>query len=94
MAPNTIQGARSTPLPLATHLLLPFFAGMMTPERAARSSIYMASSPDVDDLNGKYINFRKKVVRSSPASYDETVGERLWSITAELIGLEQKSLNY
>jgi hypothetical protein len=67
---------------------------MMTPERAARSSIYMASSPNVDNLNGKYIDFRKKVVRSSPASYDEAVGEQLWSTTAKLVGLEQKNLIY
>jgi NAD(P)-dependent dehydrogenase (short-subunit alcohol dehydrogenase family) len=91
---GTIQAARATPLPLTTRLLLPFFGWMMTPERAARSSIYMASSPDVDNLNGKYINFRKKVVRSSPASYDESIGEQLWSITADLVGLEQKSLSY
>jgi NAD(P)-dependent dehydrogenase (short-subunit alcohol dehydrogenase family) len=89
---GTIQAARVTPLPLGTRLLLPFVGWMMTPERAARSSIYMASSPDVDNLNGKYINFRKKVVRSSPVSYDEAVGEQLWSVTAKLVGLEQKNL--
>jgi NAD(P)-dependent dehydrogenase (short-subunit alcohol dehydrogenase family) len=91
---GTIQAARVTPLPLTTRLLLPFVGWMMTPERAARSSIYMASSPNVDNLNGKYIDFRKKVVRSSPASYDEAVGEQLWSTTAKLVGLEQKNLIY
>ncbi|GHO98186.1 3-oxoacyl-ACP reductase [Reticulibacter mediterranei] len=90
---GTYQGARSIPQPLAIRLILPFFKWMPI-ERAARSSIYMASSPDVDNLNGKYINFRKKVIRSSPTSYDESIGEQLWSITADLVGLEQKSLSY
>jgi NAD(P)-dependent dehydrogenase (short-subunit alcohol dehydrogenase family) len=91
---GTIQGARATPLPLTTRLLLPFVGWMMTTERAARSSIYMASSSDVDNFNGKYINSGNKAIRSSPASYDEAIGEQLWSITAKLTGLEQQSLSY
>jgi retinol dehydrogenase-14 len=91
---GTYQAARSIPLPMAIRLILPFFKKWMTPEHAARSSIYMASSPDVDNFNGKYINFRNKVIRSSPASYDETMSDKLWSITAELAGLEQKSMSY
>ncbi len=90
---GTYKAARSIPLPLAIRLILPFFKWLNT-EHAARSSIYMASSPDVDNFNGKYINFRNKVIRSSPASYDEAIGDKLWSITAELAGLEQKSLSY
>jgi NAD(P)-dependent dehydrogenase (short-subunit alcohol dehydrogenase family) len=91
---GTIQGARATPLPLTTRWLLPFVGWMMTTERAARSSIYMASSSDVDNFNGKYINSGNKAIRSSPASYDEAIGEQLWSITAKLTGLEQQSLSY
>jgi NAD(P)-dependent dehydrogenase (short-subunit alcohol dehydrogenase family) len=91
---GTIQGARATPLPLTTRLLLPFVGWMMTTERAARSSIYMASSSHVDNFNGKYINSGNKAIRSSPASYDEAIGEQLWSITAKLTGMEQQSLSY
>jgi hypothetical protein len=42
----------------------------------------------------KYVNFRKKIVRSSPASYDEATAEKVWRISAALTGLEQKNLSH
>ena len=52
------------------------------------------SSLDAAGLNGKYVNFRKKVVKSAPASYDEATAKKLWDISAELTGLEMKSPSY
>jgi hypothetical protein len=42
----------------------------------------------------KYVNFRKKIVRSSPASYNEATAEKVWRIGAALTGLEQKNLSH
>ncbi len=89
---GTLEGTKAVPLPLTVRLILPFFSHWLTAKHAAQSSIYLASAPDVEVLTGKYINFRKKIVRSSPASYDEFTAERLWHIGTELTGLELSSV--
>src|SRR5207302_8832980 len=48
----------------------------------------------LSDPHRKYVNFRKKIVRSSPASYDQATAEKVWQMSAELTGLELKSPSY
>ncbi len=91
---GTLEGTKAVPLPLAVRLILPLFSKWLTAEHAAQSSVYLASSPDVERLSGKYVNFRKKIVRSSPASYDEATAEKVWRVSAELTGLEGKNLSH
>jgi NAD(P)-dependent dehydrogenase (short-subunit alcohol dehydrogenase family) len=68
-------------------LLAPLFARMaMSAEEGAQTSIYLASSPEVAGMSGAYF-VRNQAVRSSLASYDQTVAGRLWTITQELTGL-------
>ncbi|GCE07045.1 SDR family oxidoreductase [Dictyobacter aurantiacus] len=61
---------------------------MLSPEKGAQTTIYLATSPDVANVSGKYFD-KSKAVPSSKASYDEQAGLRLWQITEQLI--EQKS---
>jgi NAD(P)-dependent dehydrogenase (short-subunit alcohol dehydrogenase family) len=89
---GTLEGTKAVPLPLAVRLILPLFSKWLTAEHAAQSSIYLASSPDVEGLSGKYVNFRKKIIRSSPASYDEGMAEKVWHMSAKLTKLEEKSV--
>ena len=58
----------------------------ITPEQGAQTSIYLASSPDVAGVTGKYWD-KSKPVRSSPASYDNEAAARLWQISVEMMGL-------
>jgi NAD(P)-dependent dehydrogenase (short-subunit alcohol dehydrogenase family) len=58
----------------------------ISPERGARTSIYLASSPDVEGVTGKYFA-RRKQETSSAASYDEDAARALWDLSAELTGL-------
>lgn len=90
---GTMEGTRAVPLPFAVRLILPLFSHWLTAKHAAQCSIYLASSPDVEGLNGKYVNFRKKIVRSAPASYDETIAKEVWQMSAKLTDLEQKDLS-
>jgi len=65
-------------------MLRPFFR---TPESGAATSIYLASSPQVDGISGKY--FRNcKETRSSQASYDMAAASRLWELSTQMTGLE------
>lgn len=60
----------------------------LSPEEGAQTSIYLASSPDVQGINGKYWD-RKKPVSSNAASYDQQAQRRLWDISEELSGLRE-----
>jgi NAD(P)-dependent dehydrogenase (short-subunit alcohol dehydrogenase family) len=58
----------------------------LTPERGADTILYLATSPDVEGVTGKYFAQRKQVL-SSPASNQEANQRRMWDISADLIGL-------
>jgi NAD(P)-dependent dehydrogenase (short-subunit alcohol dehydrogenase family) len=56
------------------------------PERGARTSIYLASSPTVEGISGKYFA-RCRQQESSDASRNEEAEKRLWDLSAELTGV-------
>lgn len=62
-------------------LITPVFA--RTPERGAETSLYLATSPEVAEVTGKYY-VDSKPVRSSPISYELDTAERLWQVSLEL----------
>jgi NAD(P)-dependent dehydrogenase (short-subunit alcohol dehydrogenase family) len=57
-----------------------------TPEQGAKTSIYLATSPDVEGVSGKYFE-RGRAIRSSQESYDEAAALRLWEVSERLTGL-------
>ena len=57
----------------------------VTAEEGAKTSVYLASSPEVEGITGKYFAKQKQVV-SSPASLDEAAARRLWQLSEELTG--------
>ena len=58
----------------------------ISPEEGAKTSIYLASSPEIEGVTGKY--FAKSIpVRSAPISYDETLQRQLWEESAKLVNL-------
>ncbi len=61
---------------------------LTTPEDGAQTSIYLASSPDVEGVTGKYFINRKEA-NSSPESYDETAARRLWDMSAHMTQLAE-----
>jgi NAD(P)-dependent dehydrogenase (short-subunit alcohol dehydrogenase family) len=54
------------------------------PREGAQTSIYLASSPEVEGVTGKYFE-DSKAVPSSPASYNHAAAERLWQVSLEMI---------
>jgi NAD(P)-dependent dehydrogenase (short-subunit alcohol dehydrogenase family) len=69
---------------------LRFMAKMigMSPEDGAQTSLYLATSPEVKGVSGKYF-VHGTAVRSSKASYDKAAASRMWQVSAELTGLLQ-----
>ena len=70
----------SGPWRVLFRVLAPF---MRTPERGAATSIYLASSPEVEGISGQYFSDRRPI-RSNKQSYDPEVARRLWLASEEL----------
>jgi NAD(P)-dependent dehydrogenase (short-subunit alcohol dehydrogenase family) len=64
-------------------LMAPF---MRSPAKGAETSIFVASSPELEGVTGKYF-VNRAPAQSSPASHDEGVSRRLWDVSARLTGL-------
>ena len=65
-------------------LLRPF---TISPVKGAETSVYLASSPDVEGVSGRYFD-KKQPTRSSRVSQVEEAQELLWKMSAELTGLD------
>ena len=55
------------------------------PAHGAETSIYLAASPEVEGVTGKYFAKRKEKA-SSRASYDLVVAEKLWNLSKAFTG--------
>jgi NAD(P)-dependent dehydrogenase (short-subunit alcohol dehydrogenase family) len=66
-----------------------FMSGRISVEEGAKCSIYLASSPDVQGMSGKYFNYDMKETRSSEESYDEAEAKRLWDMSEQLVTKEK-----
>lgn len=70
-----------------TKLLRSAFPGYpaISPEEGARTSVYLAISPDVTGISGQYFDNRKQVM-SSALTRDRSVQDRLWNLAEDLTG--------
>ncbi len=72
--------------PVARTLLRFLSSRFGSPEKGAQTPLYLASSPEVETITGKY--FVKSVPRrSSTLSYDESHQRQLWEESAKLVNL-------
>ncbi len=70
-----------------TLLFRAFKPFMRSPEQGADTIVYLAASPDIEGMNGRYLSDRK-VTSSSKESYDEELRKKLWEASEELTGLK------
>lgn len=56
----------------------------ISPEQGAQTSVYLATSPDVEGVSGEYFS-KSKIARSSAASYDDAAAKRLWEVSDQLV---------
>jgi len=73
---NNIKG----PIGAVTRLFAPL---MRTPEQGADTVVWLASSPEVEGVAGRYFADRKER-RSNRESYDPEVARRLWEVSEQL----------
>ncbi|PKB63888.1 MAG: short-chain dehydrogenase [SAR202 cluster bacterium Io17-Chloro-G2] len=67
---------------------LRFFLALkgMSPERGAGTSVFLASSPDVEAVSGLYF-VKSQPAPSSPQSYDEETAKALWQASLQITEL-------
>jgi NAD(P)-dependent dehydrogenase (short-subunit alcohol dehydrogenase family) len=75
------DGDASGLLAFGVKVIKPF---IRTPEKGARTSVYLASSPEVAEVTGQYfVNCRPRT--PSPAARNEVAAGLLWSVSEELV---------
>jgi hypothetical protein len=77
---------KDDPTPAIRFVITWFKPFLKSPEKGARTPIYLASSPEVEGVTGKYFS-GKRVRRSARRSHDVAAGERLWHESERLVGL-------
>ncbi len=56
----------------------------ISPEKGARTTIYLASSPEVDDVSGGYF-YKCRPTVPSAAGQDDAAARRLWDVSEKLV---------
>ncbi|MGI5849878.1 MAG: SDR family oxidoreductase [Christensenellales bacterium] len=56
------------------------------PEIGIQTAIYLAASPEVEGVSGRYF-CRSKAVLSSKRSYDKSAAKKLWELSEKMMGL-------
>jgi len=58
----------------------------ITPEKAAQTIIYLATSAEVADISGEYF-IKRKVAKPSAQARDDAAAAKLWSVSEALAGI-------
>lgn len=56
-------------------------------DKGAATSVYLASSDQVEGHTGKYF-YKSKEAKSSEASHDEVKSRKLWEVSSEMCGIK------
>ncbi len=80
----TAIGQRGGLVELGWRLMKPF---MLSPEKGAQTTLYLARVPDPARFHGGYV-IGEALARPDPAALDAALAKRLWSESARLVGLE------
>lgn len=67
-------------------LLKPF---IRTPEQGARTTVWLAASPEAEGMTGGYYR-NERPARVSPAARDDAAARRLWEVSERMTGLRVK----
>lgn len=91
---TTNMGSQPSTLPLWMRPVMSVLRRTIdtTAEKAARSSIYLASSPEVEGVTGQYFNTKSKPIKWNAAVYDDTVRKTIWEVSERLAHLNPEAV--
>ena len=81
-AMNNMTGARSLLIPVFRLLQM---ATAISPEKGAQTNIFLASSPAVEGVTGRYFA-KSKAVTPSAAAQDMAAARKLWELSEKMVG--------
>ncbi|MDX1939247.1 MAG: SDR family oxidoreductase [Saprospiraceae bacterium] len=58
---------------------------LMSPEQGAQTSIYLASSPKVNEINGQFFDEKQKIRKPSRLARNNELAKKLWDISMKFI---------
>src|SRR2546426_11084762 len=71
-----------------SHVILPL---LKTPAQGAKTSIYLASSPDIERVTGQFFA-NGKPKNANKIAYDADMTAKLWNVSADLVGMTPVTL--
>jgi retinol dehydrogenase 14 len=83
--PGVVKTEVFREMPFIVDWLVKLFA--TSPEKGASTSIYLATSAEVEGVSGKYFKNCREVP-SSPETYDQSIAQKLWEVSSELTRLQ------
>jgi retinol dehydrogenase-12 len=79
---------QTNPLARAAWKLIVRIRGGISVEEGARTSLYLATSPEVEGLSGGYyVRCRPAQLQTRPEAITDAAGDRLWQLSEKLVGL-------
>lgn len=85
--PGPINTVSSSASPFEKFVITKFsWIFLKKPEVGGRIVVYLATSPDVEGVTGKYLEKNYKFTPTTEASNDETVAKKLWEVSEQLAG--------
>ncbi|MCX6060616.1 MAG: SDR family NAD(P)-dependent oxidoreductase [Chloroflexi bacterium] len=87
---NMTRSVTPEMFPRFMRFIFPLFKLMTRPdggksaEKASRSSVYLASSKDVEGLNGKYFDAKSKMVDFPAIVMDVTTRQKIWEVAEQV----------
>lgn len=88
---NMTRSVTAEMMPTGMRFIMPLFKWFTRPDngksaaKAARSSVYLATSPEVEGVTGKYFDTKSKIVPWPKAVLDPTVRQKLWTMVEHSI---------
>lgn len=61
-----------------------------TPWQGGQTTIYCAVSEEMEGVSGQYLSDCKIKKLRNPQATDDSIAERLWKVSMEMAGLEEK----
>jgi len=84
MHPGLVATNFGAKMPLVVQWTFRLFG--LSPEKGARTAIYLATAPDVEGVSGKYF-YKEKEVRPAASALDDAAARRLWDLSEAMTGL-------
>jgi len=82
--PGVVSTSLAREMPAPFRVIARFM--FSTPEKGARTSIFLATSPAVSQVSGRYFAAQKEQPLDA-AALDDGAAERLWQLSAKLTGV-------